>query len=58
MIYRSENKLKIKGLPAPPRGSSEELQDSNYLQNPKCFTLALLVLLVTNIMSAVFNGEF
>ena len=38
-------------LPAPPRGSSEEPQHSNYLQIPKYFTLALLVLLVTNIMS-------
>ena len=41
-----------KGLPAPPRGSSEELQRSNYLQIQKCFTLALLVLLVANIISA------
>ena len=39
-------------LPAPPRGSSEEPQHSNYLQIPKYFTLALLVLLVTNIISA------
>ena len=44
--------IEDKGLPAPPRGSSEEPQHSNYLQIPKYFTLALLVLLVTNIMSA------
>ena len=43
--------IEDKGLPAPPRGSSEELQHSNYLQIQKCFTLALLVLLMTNIMS-------
>ena len=36
-------------MPAPPRGSSEELQHSKI---QKYFTLALLVLLVTNIMSA------
>ena len=38
-------------MPAPPRGSSGELQHSDYLQIQKYFTLALLVLLVTNIMS-------
>ena len=41
--------IEDKGLPAPPRGSSEELQHSKI---QKYFTLALLVLLVTNIMSA------
>ena len=41
--------IEDKGLPAPPRGS--ELQHLNYLQIQKYFTLALLVLLVTNIMS-------
>ena len=45
--------IEDKGLPAPPRGSSEELQRSNYLQIQKCFTLALLVLLVANIISGM-----
>ena len=45
-----------KGLPAPPRGSSEEIQRSNYLQIQKCFTLALLVLLVANIISGCATG--
>ena len=45
-------------LPAPPRGSSEEPQHSNYLQIPKYFTLALLVLLVMNIMSVSDAGIF
>ena len=48
--------IEDKGLPAPPRGSNEELQHSNYLQIPKNFTLALLVLLVTNIMSVKLTG--
>ena len=43
--------IEDEGLPAPPRGSSEELQHSDYLQMQKYFTLALLVLLVTNMMS-------
>ena len=43
--------IEDKGLPAPPRGSSEELQHLNKLQIQKYFTLAPLVLLVTNIMS-------
>ena len=50
-VQRSEKQILDKGLPAPPRGSSEELQHSEYLQIQKCFTLALLVLLMTNIMS-------
>ena len=49
--------IEDKGLPAPPRGSSEELKHSNYLQIPKYFTLALLVLLVTNIMSEMPNRQ-
>ena len=43
--------IEDKGLPAPPRGSSEELQHSKYLQIQKYFTLALPVLLVANIIS-------
>ena len=50
-----EKQIEDKGLPAPPRGSSEELQHSNYLQIPKYFTPALLVLLVTNIISCKKN---
>ena len=41
-------KIEDKGLPAPPGGSSEKLQHSKI---QRYFTLALLVLLVTNIMS-------
>ena len=47
--------MEDKGLPAPSGGLSEELQYSNNLQIQKYFTLALLVLLVTNIM-AVDHG--
>ena len=41
--------IEDKGLPAPPRGSSEDIQTT--FRSKKYFTLALLVLLVTNFMS-------
>ena len=51
-----ENKFKIRDCQRhlQPRGSSEELQHSNYLQIQKYFTL---VLLVTNIMSECLFTE-
>ena len=52
----SENKLKIRDCQRH-LGSSAELQHSDYLQNQKYFTLALLVLLVTNIMSGDDDGD-
>ena len=50
-VQRSENKSKITDCQRHLEDSSEELQHSNYLQIQKYFTLARLVLLVTNIMS-------